>query len=720
MPSGGAVPPGGRRGSILPALAWLKITDPDQRLPLVQPGTDLRVLLPEDDRFTVLADKLDGIGAQVRRVRYLLEDEAITAAAGTRHRPYLAASSVCRLHKPHRATLSEVAGGAAVAARNAFNALWEGQLDCGPSDRGPVPTDALVPRELSRFLPFATLNPAQAETLPHVFADDLERLHQACREAGVGLHYQGWEHRHEAERAFRQRETDVLVATSTVAAGVNLPARAVIVQDTQVGLAALDVATVQQMFGRAGRIGVGEDEGWAFLIVDSRERADWQSRLVAGHTVDSRIQESLGEQLLSEAVQRRVTSQQQAERWWVQTLAYHQGQRSLRPLRRAIQFLISAGMLTVTPAAPGDRGLAPTELGRLTARLMVSPVLCDGLVHALARAPVPAGPEQAEDLIVTTLAVLLPKLAQASAGDDAKAAVARLLAACGHVGSGPSRPRAAVSASGSQRGDLARAALLAVANSPEAFRPGVRQIGNVPYAAMYPVLEQAPRYLHWLACQGLFGTLHPWCAIVAADLERRITWRMLQPARGAGRLLWACEQMATTAHAAQLVPELWTAARAAGYASPDWPAVGRPRQCRLDSAGYLALLRERATATTIEDDGEQVYGTGPAGSVLAVWAGRAFVTTPIRRGQVATAVRPPATGSPGLPGAAIFTWRGDYRATGWLAAYDQIPGDRPASLDSVSQHQDPRQSQAKRLPFSYWVPLVTRSSCDALMAMPLS
>jgi helicase len=959
MPSGGAVPPGGRRGSILPALAWLKITDPDQRLPLVQPGTDLRVLLPEDDRFTVLADKLDGIGAQVRRVRYLLEDEAITAAAGTRHRPYLAASSVCRLHKPHRATLSEVAGGAAFAARNAFNALWEGQLDCGPSDRGPVPTDALVPRELSRFLPFATLNPAQAETLPHVFADDqnllvvaptgagktvigmaaalrtvvqqrrksawlvpqrsltdeldrelagwraqglrverlsgehtvdierihradlwvattekfeaicrasafrealaevgslvvdeihmlgdsdrgpvleallarvrdgriptrivglsatvanavqiaewlqarllqvswrpsrltwqlpaipassdfavteaartrlasaiaaevtkdsgsvlifcgskrnvrrtalvvaasrgadvsgvrpdnLERLHQACREAGVGLHYQGWEHRHEAERAFRQRETDVLVATSTVAAGVNLPARAVIVQDTQVGLAALDVATVQQMFGRAGRIGVGEDEGWAFLIVDSRERADWQSRLVAGHTVDSRIQESLGEQLLSEAVQRRVTSQQQAERWWVQTLAYHQGQRSLRPLRRAIQFLISAGMLTVTPAAPGDRGLAPTELGRLTARLMVSPVLCDGLVHALARAPVPAGPEQAEDLIVTTLAVLLPKLAQASAGDDAKAAVARLLAACGHVGSGPSRPRAAVSASGSQRGDLARAALLAVANSPEAFRPGVRQIGNVPYAAMYPVLEQAPRYLHWLACQGLFGTLHPWCAIVAADLERRITWRMLQPARGAGRLLWACEQMATTAHAAQLVPELWTAARAAGYASPDWPAVGRPRQCRLDSAGYLALLRERATATTIEDDGEQVYGTGPAGSVLAVWAGRAFVTTPIRRGQVATAVRPPATGSPGLPGAAIFTWRGDYRATGWLAAYDQIPGDRPASLDSVSQHQDPRQSQAKRLPFSYWVPLVTRSSCDALMAMPLS
>jgi len=188
---------------------------------------------------------------------------------------------------------------------------------------------------------------------------------------------------------------------------------------------------------------------------------------------------------------------------------------------------------------------------------------------------------------------------------------------------------------------------------------------------MYPVLEEAPRYLHWLACQGLFGTLHPWCAVVAADLERRITWRMLQPARGAGRLLWACEQMATPAHAGQAVPELWAAARARGYASPDWPVAGRPRQCHLDGAGYLALLRERATAATIEDGGAQVRGTGPAGSVLAVWAGKAYLVAPIRRGQAATAQRPRAAGA---SGAAIFTWRGDYRATGWLAAYTQIPG----------------------------------------------
>jgi hypothetical protein len=60
------------------ALTWLKITDPDERLPSVVPGTDLRVLLPDQDRFEILAEKLRALGAKVRRVRYLVEDEAIT------------------------------------------------------------------------------------------------------------------------------------------------------------------------------------------------------------------------------------------------------------------------------------------------------------------------------------------------------------------------------------------------------------------------------------------------------------------------------------------------------------------------------------------------------------------------------------------------------------------------------------------------------------------
>jgi helicase len=60
-------------------------------------------------------------------------------------------------------------------------------------------------------------------------------------------------------------------------------------------------------------------------------------------------------------------------------------------------------MLTTGADKPADRILAPTELGRLTARLMVSPTLCDSLRQALARAPVPAGPQHAEDVLAMTL-----------------------------------------------------------------------------------------------------------------------------------------------------------------------------------------------------------------------------------------------------------------------------------------------------------------------------
>jgi helicase len=146
---------------------------------------------------------------------------------------------------------------------------------------------------------------------------------------------------------------------------------------------------------------------------------------------------------------------------------------------------------------------------------------------------------------------------------------------------------------------------------------------------------------------------------------------MLQPPRGAGRLLRACEQMATPTHAAQVVPQLWAAARARGYASPDWPAGGRPAQCRLDAEGYLSFLRDRATGVHIEAVDGKVRGTGPAGSVLAVWGGSAFAITAIKRGY---AIAEAPSAAVGEPGAAVFTWRGDYQANGWLAAYSQLSG----------------------------------------------
>lgn len=500
--------------------------------------------------------------------------------------------------------------------------------------------------------------------------DDHDRLYEVCNEARVGLHYKGWEHRHDAERGFRAKELDVLVATSTVAAGVNLPARAVVVRDTEVGLNRLDVATVQQMFGRAGRVGAGEDRGWAFLIVDETERAQWQVRLTAGYTVHSQIQSSLSDHVLAEAIQHRIRSSREAERWWVQTLAHHQGSRSLEPLREAIGFLVDGGFLTADRAEGGDTVLVPTELGTLTARIMVSTTVGHRLRSALARTPLPDNAGDAEYALIHLMATLVPKLAQASIAEDLKPAVGRILETRGHLDRGSDdtsgRQRGRLGRQPYSPGDLAKATLLAVANSPTAFHRAARQIESIPYASMYPVLEEAPRFFHWIASQGLLGAVHPWCAIVAADLERRIRWRRCQPVRGSGRLLWMCEQMATPAHIEADTIALWDAATGRGFTNPDWSATGKPQRCRLDDDEYAKLLRDRAADVRIEEHTDRVAASGPPGAVLSTWTGMRHSATAIRGGQ-GTGRYPDDSDS--RRGAAVFTRRGDYRATGWLAQY---------------------------------------------------
>lgn len=503
--------------------------------------------------------------------------------------------------------------------------------------------------------------------------DDLEAVRGVCDAAGIGLHYKDWEYKRQAEGSFRERKTDVLVATSTVAAGVNLPARAVVVRDTQIGLRDVDVATVQQMFGRAGRLGAGESTGWAFMIVDSAERSLWQQKLIGGYTVDSQIGSSLPDQVLAEAVQGRITTLEEAERWWLSTFAHHQGSHSTEPLHRALNFLAGAEYCE-TADVGGERLITPTALGALTTRVMISTHIGYQLRAALARSAVPTDAEEAEDVLIELMCTLVPKLAKAPLGEHLKLAVAALLHSRGRL----TLPRGESGAVSEEvqipyaPGDLARAALLTVAHSPGAFvRPG-REIAGIPHSSLRPVLDDAPRYLHWLGSQGFLGTLHPWAVIVAADLSRRIRWRRCGPPRGSGRLLWMCEHMATPAHADQQVPAMWSAARERGLASPDWLTRIPPKGSRLDRSSYASLLRERVTEDEVVTRAGEAWAQPSAGRVLVTWNGSKYHAVSARR-EEPPSERPGDCDEkdiePSQKGAALFSWRGDYRATGWLADY---------------------------------------------------
>ena len=81
------------------------------------------------------------------------------------------------------------------------------------------------------------------------------------------------------EKAFREGAVRVLCCTSTLAAGVNLPAHTVIVRSLKQGRDTLAASTYRQMAGRAGRKGQSA-EGQSILLAEDSELATVRNLLL--------------------------------------------------------------------------------------------------------------------------------------------------------------------------------------------------------------------------------------------------------------------------------------------------------------------------------------------------------------------------------------------------------------------------------------------------------
>ena len=221
----------------------------------------------------------------------------------------------------------------------------------------------------------------------------------AAVEAGVAFHHAGLssDHRALVESAYRNRDLGVICATPTLAAGVNVPARRVVVRDleryTGEEMAPLPTLEVHQMCGRAGRPHL-DPYGEAVLVADDDPATAHDRYVDAGpEAIESQLteREALRTHLLSVVASGFAGSKRGVLDLLDATFFAHQSPDvDLSGLVETVAAEVSGmGLLTVgDPAGDGDGGppddtLSATDLGATVSQQYVRPETGARLVDAI-------------------------------------------------------------------------------------------------------------------------------------------------------------------------------------------------------------------------------------------------------------------------------------------------------------------------------------------------
>jgi replicative superfamily II helicase len=133
----------------------------------------------------------------------------------------------------------------------------------------------------------------------------------------------------DVEALFTKREGGlrVLISTSTLAWGRNLPARNVVIVGVHRGLNEVDELDIIQMAGRAGRYGI-DDEGHVYLILPEMTTESWKETFRNPRPVMSNLRshQVLAFHVLAEIQNRVITDARTLLGWYSRSLAYFQGE----------------------------------------------------------------------------------------------------------------------------------------------------------------------------------------------------------------------------------------------------------------------------------------------------------------------------------------------------------------------------------------------------------
>ncbi len=213
-----------------------------------------------------------------------------------------------------------------------------------------------------------------------------------CVAKGCAFHHAGLlsSQRSLVEREFRRGRVKVIVATPTLSAGVNLPARRVIIKSYRRfdGFSRpIKVMEYKQMAGRAGRPGMDE-RGEAIVIVKSEaEKRKVVERYILGDI--ERVTSKLGAEnhlrfhSLSLVAEGFAKSLDDLEDFFSQTFFFHQTEISLRyELERVMLQLDDWNMVNFEYDE-----ISVTDLGKLVSRLYIDPLTGKMFVDGLGDDP---------------------------------------------------------------------------------------------------------------------------------------------------------------------------------------------------------------------------------------------------------------------------------------------------------------------------------------------
>lgn len=191
------------------------------------------------------------------------------------------------------------------------------------------------------------------------------------------------------EENFRNGKIKVLVATPTLAAGINLPARRVIVRDlgrydANFGYRPIPVLEVKQMFGRAGRPKYDKIGEAVAIAKGASDKTKIMERYVLGEP--ERIHSKLGMEsalrrnILSTIASEYVYDEKSLKDFIENTFFAYQGDTwALDSLiEYVMEFLEKEGFITVF-----ENSIEPTEIGRRVSRLYIDPLSAVRMKKAL-------------------------------------------------------------------------------------------------------------------------------------------------------------------------------------------------------------------------------------------------------------------------------------------------------------------------------------------------